>query len=75
MQIVVEILLTGLYNQELTNHQNLHESRICHSFLQYRFSNFRWITTSKVNAVKISRPLKRENLEIHSHNFRGGETE
>ena len=71
MQIVAEILLPGLDNQEPTNHENLHESRIGYSFLQYRFTNFRWVIIPKVNIVKISRPLKRKNLKVHLHNFKG----
>jgi len=71
MQIVAEISITGPYTQEPINHENLHESRIGYSFLQYRFTNFRWVIIPKVSIVKISRPLKRENLKVHSHNIRG----
>ena len=71
MQIVAEISLTDPYTQEPINHENLHESRIDYSFLQYRFTNFRWITSLEVNIVKISRTLKRKNLKVHLHNFRG----
>jgi len=71
MQIVAEISLTGPYNQEPINHENLHESRIGYSFLQYRFTNFRWVIILEVNIVKTSRLLKRKNLKVHLHNFKG----
>jgi hypothetical protein len=63
MQIVTDKELFNLYNQEPTNRESTHESRIRHSVVYYSLPNFRLTTNLRVTVEKISRESKRKSLE------------